>query len=480
MNQSAKPILPANGDLQSDKRYLQAILRQDLGAFTVRCFSEIEGSKPYHHNWHLDALAYHLGLVADGSCKRLIITLPPRSLKSLAASIAFPAWLIGHQPDRRIICASYGRSLTTPNANSFRRIIKSAWYQDLFPSTRIDPRKDTEDEVRTTQAGYRLNATVGGALTGRGGSLVIIDDPIKAADAQSETTRKSVNTWFDETLLSRLDDKREDAIIIVMQRLHVDDLVGHVLKKGNWTHLDLAAIASEDMDVRVGSDQTHRRLAGDLLHPKREPQSVLDELRDTMGSAVFSAQYLQKPVPTGGNTVQWSWFRRWTHLPDEPDYQTKVVQSWDTASKAGELNDYSVGITALVRKDEIHILDVVRQRLEYPALKKRIIAEKQRWKADQILIEDRGSGTSLIQDLRRDSVFAVAIQPEGDKVVRMAACSARIESGCVLLPKDADWLDEFRSELLAFPQGVHDDQVDALSQFINWTRTRSTYTLDNL
>ena len=451
-------------------RELQAFLRTNLSAFTERCFNEVVSGSVYNHNWHLDALAYHLSMVAEGTCKRLVITLPPRSLKSLSASIAFPAWLLGHQPDRRIVSVSYGKSLTTQNANSFRRIIKSAWYQDLFPVTRIDPRKDTEDEVRTTAGGFRLNATVGGALTGRGGSLVIIDDPIKAADAHSDSARNNANTWFDETLLSRLDDKRKDAIIIVMQRLHVDDLVGHVLKKGDWTHLNLAAIAAEDMHVPVGPDQFHHRRAGDLLHPGREPRHVLDNLREAMGSAAFNAQYLQQPVPLSGNMVRWEWFRRYTQLPEKNGYKTKIIQSWDTASKADQLHDYSVCITAQVEKDQIHILDVVRAHLEYPDLKKRIIAEKERWKADTVLIEDKASGTHLIQDLRREQLFAIAIKPEGDKIVRMAACSDRIEAGCVHLPKHARWLDEFRSEILAFPYGNHDDQVDALSQLINRTK----------
>ena len=230
----------------------------------------------------------------------------------------------------------------------------------------------------------------------------------------------------------------------------------------------------------IGDGRVHRRRKGDLLHPEREPQSVLDEMLASMGTAIFSAQYLQKPVPTSGNLVKWEWFRRWTKLPEKEKHKTQIVQSWDTASKGGELNDYSVGITAMVRKDEIHILDVVRARLEYPALKKRIIAEKRRYQADKLLIEDKGSGMSLIQDLRKDGVFSVAITPESDKVVRMATCSARIEDGCVLLPATTDWLDEFRSEILAFPNGTHDDQVDALSQLINWTRTKSNYTLDNL
>ncbi|MFG1303934.1 phage terminase large subunit [Xanthobacter autotrophicus] len=463
---------------EHDGRVLQALLRQDLGAFAERCFHEVASGKNYHHNWHLEALAYHLTMVAEGRCKRLVITLPPRSLKSLYASIAFPAWVLGHDSHRRIICASYGRALATAHANSCRSIIRTSWYRDLFPLMRIDPRKDTEDEVRTTREGFRLTATVGGALTGRGGSIIIIDDAMKADDARSDLLRASVNNWFDETLLSRLDDKRSDAIILVMQRLHVDDLVGHVLKAGGWTHLNLSAIAADDMRVPLGGGLFHDRAAGDLLHPEREPRYVLDELRTAMGSAAFSAQYLQEPVPAGGNLVQWEWFRTWKRLPEREDYQTKIVQSWDTASKATELNDYSVGITALIHKDAIYILDVVRARLEYPALKKRVVAEKERWKADIVLIEDKGSGQSLIQDLRFEHIYAREIKPEADKVVRMSYCTAPIESGAVLLPQSAPWLDAFRTELLTFPNGLHDDQVDALSQLINWTRRKSTYTLD--
>ena len=156
----------------------------------------------YHHNWQMEAVGHHLGEVAAGRCKRLLITLPPRSLKSLSASIALPAWLLGRDPHRRIVCVSYAQDLTIAHANSFRAIVNANWYRQLFPSMRIDPRKDTETEVRTTLGGYRLSTTVGGSLPGRGGSLIIIDDPMKAADAHSEAARARVNTWFDETAVA--------------------------------------------------------------------------------------------------------------------------------------------------------------------------------------------------------------------------------------------------------------------------------------
>jgi len=473
-NSKRQPTLDA-------KRLFDALLRQNLSTFIQRCFNELEPSANYRHNWHIDALAHALSEVAAGRCKRLVITIPPRSLKSLSASIAFPAWLLGRNPRRKIICASYGKALTEDLAGKHRRIVNSAWYRDLFPAMRIDPRKDTISEIRTTAGGYRLTTTVGGPLTGRGGDIIIIDDPIKAADAESEAARNTVNTWFKETVLSRLDDKTVGAIIIVMQRVHVGDLAGHVLKAGGWTHLDLPAISPELQSVLTGPKNFHNFWKGDLLHADRDTQQVLDELRTSMGTAAFSAQYLQRPVPAGGNRIKIGWFSRYDTLPDTSDPNWKIVQSWDTASKADELNDYSVGITALVYKREaIYILDVVRARLEYPDLKKKIIATKHRFKADYVLIEDKGSGMSLIQDLKRDGIFAKPIKPEGDKVVRMSTCSAPIESGAVFLPNHAPWLEPFEHELMAFDKGIHDDQVDALSQLINWAIKGSRYTLDNI
>lgn len=466
------------------KRIMDAIYRENLNAFIQRCFMEVNPGQNFLDNWHFQAIAYQLSQVANGNVKRLLITLPPRSLKSLSASIAFPAWILGRDPSLRMINVSYGESLATAHTNSFRRIINSDWYQRLYPAMRINPRKDTEKETQTTKNGYRITTTVGGSLTGRGGSIIIIDDPMKAADANSEASRKKINTWFDETLLTRLDNKKDDAIILVMQRLHVDDLAGHVLGHGGWTHLDLPAINDSPANVIIGENakgelQYHHRDVGDILHPEREPLEELNKLKRSMGSAAFSAQYQQQPVPVDGNLVKWKWFNRYTSLP-EKSYSNKIVQSWDTASKSHELTDYSACVTALVYKDDIYILDVFRDRLDYPELKKKIISMRKHWKTDTLLIEDKGSGTGLIADLKSDGIRSIGINPEADKVVRMSTCSAKIEDGSVLLPKDAPWMDDFKMELLAFPNGKHDDQADAFSQLINWNRTRSRYTLDNV
>lgn len=259
-------------------------------------------------------------------------------------------------------------------------------------------------------------------------------------------------------------------IIILMQRVHVDDLVGHVLgKDAGWAHLNLPAIAEAPQDVPIGLNEVHRRQIGDVLHPQREPMEILDQIKADMGSAVFSAQYQQRPVPVEGNLVKWRWFQIYAGLPAH-DNDGRVIQSWDTASKAGELNDYSVCTTWLMKGDDYYLIDVLRERLEYPWLKKRVIEMARHHAAHSVLIEDKGSGTQLIQDLRyeKTGVRPIAITPEADKVTRLSNQSAHIEAGQVFLPELAPWLDAFKDEIMAFPNGRFDDQVDSLSQFLGW------------
>ena len=281
-----------------------------------------------------------------------------------------------------------------------------------------------------------------------GGNLIIIDDPIKPADAMSDTTREHLIDWYRTTLMSRLDDKENDAIILVMQRLHVGDLAGHLLDLGGWQHLNLPAIAEIDEKIEIAPGRYHTRKVGELLHPARESEATLLAIKAAMGSATFSAQYQQSPVPPGGNMISWDWFK-WYDLSDLTI--DEIVISWDTAMKATELSDYSVGTVWGVRGDFYYLLDLVRARLDFPALKRVVIEVYDRWAGQQkptILIEDAGSGTSLIQELYDQHIPAIAIRPEGDKVMRMSAQSAKIEAGAVHLPHHAPWLDDLRSEIL--------------------------------
>jgi hypothetical protein len=194
----------------------RAFLRQDLYAFIEKGFRELNPTTQFLRNWHIEKMAAELEACRRGETNRLIINVPPRSLKSICASVAFPAWLLGHKPGSQIICASYGQDLANKHALDCRRIMASPWYQALFPHTRLSSERQAVEEFMTTRQGFRLSTSVGGMLTGRGVDFIIIDDPLKPEEALSDTRRKAVNDWFDHTLYSRLNDKRTGCIILIM------------------------------------------------------------------------------------------------------------------------------------------------------------------------------------------------------------------------------------------------------------------------
>jgi len=447
---------------------LGAALRCDFVSFVRKTFETVSPGVAYSHSWHIEAMAWHLNEVGSGRLKRLIITMPPRNLKSIITSVTLPAYLLGHDPTRRIIAVSYSNDLAKKHSTDFRTVLRAEWYRDTFPATVIDRKKDTEAEIRTTERGFRYATSVGGTLTGRGGDLIIIDDPIKPKDAFSPSKRQFVNDWYSNTLVSRLDDKRTGAIVIVMQRLHVDDLVGHQLaaQPGGWCHLDLPAIAEHEQRIRISDRSYKTRRPDEVLHPEREPREVLDDLKAALGANVFSAQYQQTPVPDGGAMIQKEWIKRYTALP--PRNSGFVVQSWDTAQKPGHDNDYSVGTTWLVCGDIVYLIDVVRGRFNYPMLKHEAARQRAMHKPMAILIEDVGTGTALAQELQRDGCPVIPIRPDMEKGARMAVRSISIQAGQFYLPESAPWLGDFETELFSFPNGRHDDQVDTVSQLLTW------------
>jgi hypothetical protein len=319
---------------------LNHILRTDLTSFVQKSFGTVSPGDTFSPNWHIEAMCHNLSKVVGGEARRLIISIPPRHLKSICASVALPAWVLGQDPTRRIICVSYAQDLSVKHANDCRTVMNSDWYRRAFSRTKLDSSKNTESEIMTTKRGLRLATSVGGTLTGRGGNFIIIDDPIKPADAMSEAARARVIEWFGSTLLSRLDDKENDAIVLVMQRLHEGDLAGELLKQGGWEHLRLPAIAELEERIEIAPNKFHTRQIGEILHPARESRSVLDEMKRAMGSAAFEAQYQQSPVPPGGNMINWRWFNFFDPTKTRVE---EIVISWDTAMKATELSDYSVG-----------------------------------------------------------------------------------------------------------------------------------------
>ena len=443
---------------------LDAALRTRFPAFLRKVFNTLCPGQPFEPGWAIEAMAHQAGRVLRGEERRLIINLPPRSLKSIAFSVALPAYALGLNPRLRIICVSYSGDLARKLSNDFRAVVESDWYGRIFPNTRIGRFKNTESEIEFTERGYRLAVSVNGTLTGRGGDLIIIDDPIKPAEALSEAARTGVNQWFLNTLLSRQDNKLTAAILIVMQRVHVDDLTGSLLSGPEpWTVLKLPAIAEERELIPIGGGRHHERLPGDVLWPKREPRHILEMLRLQFGSDIFSAQYQQAPMPPSGAMIKRHWISRYGSLPARTS-RSRVVQSWDTASKGGAENDWSVCTTWLIESGQFYLIEVDRDRYDYPQLKQRALLLADRHRPASILIEDAGTGSALVQELRRMGRSAIGIRPEGDKIARMSVQSAKFEAGLVHLPERASWLAEFEAELFAFPGSRHDDQIDSVSQ----------------
>lgn len=452
-----------------------ALLRSDLYSFTERSFYELCPQTIFLGNWHIEVIVSKLELCRTGKIKRLIINLPPRNLKSICASVAFPAYLLGKDPSAQIMCVSYAQDLSDKHARDCRTIMNSAWYQRAF-RTRLSGERQSVQEFTTTDQGYRMATSVGGVLTGRGADFIIIDDPLKPEEALSEAVRKTTNEWFSHTLYSRLNSKSEGCIIIIMQRLHEDDLVGHVLQQEGWEVLSFPAIAEAEEETiieTVFGTRTHRRKPGDILHPERESEEELERLRKMLGEYHFSGQYQQAPAPRGGGLVKENWFQRY-NLLERPEAFEMILQSWDTANKSSELNDYSVCTTWGIKDKRIYLLNVLRKRLDYPSLKRAVQEQAQIYNPTTILIEDKQSGTQLLQELKEAGVYAAtAYQSKFDKVLRLGAQTGVIENGFVYIPQDAHWLGEYLHELTTFPNGKFDDQVDSTSQALEWLKQRT-------
>ena len=300
---------------------MQALLAKNLTSFTEFAFGVVRPGVAFKPNWHLEAVTEKLSQVACGEVRRLIITLPPRTLKSLCASVALPAWFLGHNPWERVVVVSYSDFLARTHANDFRLLVNDPIYQAAFPAMRLE--RDTDREIITTKRGKRIATSIEGTLTGLGGNLIIIDDPLKLGDAMSEAVRARVIDWYRSTLLSRADDKTAARIVLVMQRVHQDDLAGYLQEQGGFEVLNLPAIAQRTETYELGDGRTYTRQKGELLHPEHEPAHVLAELKREMGPIAFSAQYQQSPIPPGGTIIK----RKWLTTYDDVDLNPATASS---------------------------------------------------------------------------------------------------------------------------------------------------------
>lgn len=438
-----------------------AAARLDFGAYSL-----LMGSPTYTLAAHHHLIADHLQAVEEGRITRLIITMPPRHGKSMQASEFFPAWFIGRGGDRQIIHASYAAKLSAKFGRKIRNQIRDPMYRAIFPGVRLSKDSSSSTEFSTSNGGMYFSTGVDGGATGRGAHLLLIDDPLKdRKQAESETFRKRAQDWYTSVAYTRL--MPGSVIVIILTRWHEDDLAGWILKEHaheNFTVLSLPAIA-EDNDL-LG------RAEGDALWPERYPLNRLLKIKKTLGTRDWNSLYQQKPTSAEGEIFNLAWFGRYSVPPANFDF---ILQSWDCANKEKQLNDYSVCTTWGVFRNSWYLLNVFRKRMIYPELKRQAILQAGgRWRANAIIIEDKGNGTALIQDLRASTQLPViGIEPEGDKVLRASAQSSHVEAGIVLLPEAADWLAEYEHEITHFPLASHDDQMDSTSQALMYLATKT-------
>jgi len=450
---------------------LRRNLSSNLESFTKKVFSTVRPGIEFLSNWHLGLIAEYLLACQSGQIKRLIINQPPRTLKSINVSVSFPAWLLGHNPRTRILCSSYGKELSTPLSIDCRLVVESAWYRDVFPGTIISTGENEKTRFYTTERGGRESTSYDGKGTGLGGDYLIADDPLKAADADSSVYRERIINWLTKTWYSRMDDPSSGVMILNMQRLHEEDPTGYLLdQEEGWELLKIPMEAPTRIAFNYPLSSTVYKVMeeGEILHPERFPRWHVENLKKNIH--VFSTQQQQEPSTPGGNIFRSDHFQFYKELPEIDS----VLQSWDTAFKTNENNDYSVCTTWGIKNTKFgkhfYLIHVLRKRLRFSPLKRMMISLADKYAAYLILIEDKMSGQSAIQDLRESGDRRIkAIQVDSDKIARASAPSSMVESGCVFFPEKANWLKDFINELLLFKPGCSwDDQVDSFTQALNF------------
>lgn len=403
-------------------------------------------NNPYHHS------------------RRIMIFAPPRHGKSYLTSESFPAYFLGRFPNKYIIHCTYSDELALDFGNKVKHQLKDPQFQELFPNCSLKGQSQSQSKITTTAGGAYFAVGVGGAITGRGAHLLLIDDPLKGrAEADSETTRKKLKEWYRSVAYTRL--MPGASIVIIQTRWHYDDLSGWLLEEqkknprsDKWTVIDLKAIAEEG-DI-LG------RKVGEALWTSDFPIERLMSIKETLGTREFSSLYQQVPTSDEDAILKLEWFNRYNSLPVDSYMR---VHSWDTGIKEAEVNDPTCFQSWHMSPKGYYLADCISRRLQFPDLLRLVINLYERDKPDAVLIEDKGSGQQLLQVLRETTrIPAIGIQANVSKVFRAQAISATIESGCVYLPESSSWLYEFESQIAQFPAAAHDDYVDAMTQALGY------------
>lgn len=466
--------------------------RRHLYEFVKQAWHVVEPNTPFIGNWHIEAICLHLEALVrtvtgqtrddDPKIRNLLINMPPRMMKSLTVSVFFPAWAWIDHPHLRFLYASYSQDLATDHSVATRRVIESDWYQERWGDRfQLAGDANLKTKFDNDHRGSRQSTSVGGTGTGKGGDIVVVDDPHNVKEAESDTIRQAALDWWDKTMSTRLNDAKRGGRVIVMQRVHEDDLSGHVIEQGGYEHLCLPMeYVPTDHTTVIGWSDPRTEL-GELLAPERFGEAEVIEAKRRMGSLAYAGQMQQEPAPADGEMFKRDWWRRYRSLPVDVDNTTQLVRVelvLDSAFKDGVANDFSVyALWGATAAGSAYLIRVWRHKLQFPALIQ-LGHDAHAWArqafptiAIPMVIEDKASGQSAIQVFRspyhteHGVLPALPVVPHPvpanlSKTARAEGITPFVEGGRTLIPDDAEWLDDWLAEHQKFPNGAHDDQVD--------------------
>jgi predicted phage terminase large subunit-like protein len=485
------------------KEQLRRRAEASLYEFVKQSWDAVEPGIPFVPSWHIEAICEHLEAVSSGEIRRLLINIPPRHSKSTIVSVMWPMWEWIAQPEQKFLAASYSGALSTRDNLKARRLVQSPWYQERWGHMfAMAGDQNAKQRFENDKTGYRIATSVGGTATGEGGSRLILDDPHGAQDAQSDAMRESALQWFDQVWSTRLNNPKTDAMVVVMQRLHEQDISGHILQdiKG-WEHICIPAEWDGKYRKTVLGDYDPRQVKGELICPDRFGAEEIRVLKQALGTYGSSGQLQQDPSPVEGGILKTAFFKLWP-VGGLPVFEY-ILQSYDCAFTEKSTGDPTActvwGMFTYKGVRNAMLIDAWDEYLSYPDLRKRAIrswtteygasSKANPWnrpkRPDRVLVEAKASGQSLLQDLRLANVPAVGYNPgNADKISRAHSAAPTLELGLLWIPESTKnpghavgGATQFLAQLSKFPVAQHDDYVDTFSQAIIFLKNEGWFEL---
>lgn len=456
-----------------------SIYQESLFEFVKAAWHIVEPDVEFVDGWHIHTICRYLEAVFNNELGDLIINVPPRHMKSLLVDVFFPAWVWTKAPSKKFMCLSYAEGTIAEHTKKCKKLVNSEWYQERF-SVPMEKSPDTDTRFANQKGGYVYAFGFTGAYTGQGADFLLIDDPLKAGDADSEAERVKVNKSYDDAVANRLNDPKTGHRIIIMQRLHQLDLVGHIIeeKKLTFEHLVLPCQYEGEVFTSSIGFTDPRTETGQLLWEQRFDHSWLANEKLRMTERGASGQLQQRPTPAGGFIFKNVWFPRLHHNDPGGD----IYISWDTAESINPDAAFSCGVVGELRPDyTLFPREVFRARLLFPQLQEAILelATKYKHRLKGVIIEYKSSGIQATQTLKQQSPewlmdLIIPFTPKGDKDARQYQAASFCEKGCVYLPHPSEqflWLKDFEDELFKQPSAAFRDQADAFSQLVLYLRS---------